>query len=400
MAIDPTIPLQAKYTPVKFPNMLDQRARGQEVQLNQMKLQQGQQDQQEKNALRKIISQPGFDPHNQGTQQAMREAAPGRAPGVIAQSGEIQKANADAQKAKRNSAIVEIANFDTPQQALDSLSGYVAKDELSQERADNMASQIPNDMAGFKNWQVQTLRGMLSPKDQLTDRRKQGDQQLQQEKHAQTVRSDNADKAATEAAKADPVAMQRERYERAAYESDISYGELVKREDYYPKVSGALEHAEDEIDSTVAAIDKLIKSGGIGEIVGHAQGRWDWLAFSDQGRAALSLYNMITAKGTLRALQSLKAASPTGASGLGSTSDGEMNTLTKSQGSLDRKQGEKDFIEGLNDYKAALMASKTRLKTVFDETYQYRNSEAYLNKGGAGGAGGNRSGYTDYNNLK
>ncbi len=167
MAIDPTIPLQAKYTPVKFPNMLDQRARGQEVQLNQMKLQQGQQDQQEKNALRKIISQPGFDPHNQGTQQAMMEAAPGRAPGVIAQLGEFQKANADAQKAKRNRAIVEIANFDTPQQALDSLSGYVGKG-LSQEQADNMASQIPNDMAGFKNWQVQTLRGMLSPKDQLT----------------------------------------------------------------------------------------------------------------------------------------------------------------------------------------------------------------------------------------
>jgi len=310
--------------------------------------------------------------------------------------GEFQKANADAQKAKRNRAIGEIVNFDTPQQALDSLSGYVGKG-LSQEQADNMASQIPNDMAGFKNWQVQTLRGMLSPEDQLGDRRKQEDQRIQWEKHAQDMRSDNADKAAAEAAKADPVAMQREMYERAAYESNISVGELVKREDYYPKVSGALEHAEDEIDSTVAAIDKLIKSGGIGEIVGHAQGRWDWLAFSDQGRAALSLYNMITAKGTLRALQSLKAASPTGASGLGSTSDGEMNTLTKSQGSLDRKQGEKDFIEGLNDYKAALIASKTRLRTVFDETYQYRNSEAYLNKGGAGG---NPSGYTDYNDLK
>ena len=389
MAIDPTIPLQAKYTPVKFPNMLDQRARGQEVQLNQMKLQQGQQDQQEKNALRKIISQPGFDPDNQGTQQAMMQAAPSHAPGVLAKLGEIQTANADAQKAKRNRAIGEIVNFDTPQQALDSLSGYVGKG-LSQEQADNMASQIPNDQAGFKNWQVKTLRGMLSPKDQLGDRREQEELQLQREQQAQDMRS-------AKAAKADPVAMQRERYERAAYESDISYGELVKREDYYPKVSGALEHAEDEIDSTVAAIDKLIKSGGIGEIVGHAQGRWDWLAFSDQGRAALSLYNMITAKGTLRALQSLKAASPTGASGLGSTSDGEMNTLTKSQGSLDRIQGEKDFIEGLNDYKAALMASKTRLKTVFDETYQYRNSEAYLNKGGAGG---NPSGYTDYNDLK
>ena len=391
MAIDPTIPLQAKYTPVKFPNMLDQRARGQEVQLNQMKLQQGQQDQQEKNALRKIISQPGFDPHNQGTQQTMLQVAPSLAPGVISQFGEFQKANADAQKAKRNSAIVEIANFDTPQQALDSLSGYVGKG-LSQEQADNMASQIPNDQAGFKNWQVKTLRGMLSPKDQLGDRREQEELQLQREQQAQDMRS-------AKAAKADPVAMQREMYERAAYESDISYGELVKREDYYPKVSGALEHAEDEIDSTVAAIDKLIKSGGIGEIVGHAQGRWDWLAFSDQGRAALSLYNMITAKGTLRALQSLKAASPTGASGLGSTSDGEMNTLTKSQGSLDRIQGEKDFIEGLNDYKAALMASKTRLKTVFDETYQYRNSEAYLNKGGAGG---NPSGDIDidYSDLK
>jgi hypothetical protein len=188
-------------------------------------------------------------------------------------------------------------------------------------------------------------------------------------------------------------------YERAAYESNISVGELTKREDYYPKVSGALEHAEDEIDSIVEAIDKLIINPGIGEIVGHAQGRTDWLAFSDQGRAALSQYNMIAAKGTLRALQSLKAMSPRGSSGLGATSDNEMNTLTQSQASIDRKQGEKAFIAGLTDFRDELKASKTRLKTVFDETYNYRNSEAYLNKGGAGG---NPSGVidVDLNDLK
>jgi hypothetical protein len=315
---------------------------------------------------------------------------------VIAKFGEGRKANDDAQQAKRNRAIGEIVNFDTPQQARDSLSGYVAKNEITQEWADNTASQIPNDMAGFKNWQVQTLRGMLSPEKQLMDRRKQGDQQLQQKKHAQTVRSDNADRQALGQAKADPVAMQREMYERAAYESNISVGELTKREDHYPKVSGALEHAEDEIDSTVAAIDKLIKSPGLGEISGFAQGRTDWLATSDQGRAALSLYNMITAKGTLRALQSLKEASPVGASGLGSTSEGEMNTLKQSQGSIDRVQGTKAFIAGLTEYRDKLKASKTRLKTVFDDTYQYRNSEAYLNKR----SGGNRSGVIDYNDLK
>jgi len=393
MAIDPTIPLQAKYTPVKFPNMLEQRARGQEVQLNQMQLQQGQQDQQEKNALRKIISQPGFDPHNQGTQQAMREAAPGRAPGVIAQLGEIQKANADAQKAKRNSAIVEIANFDTPQQALDSLSGYVAKDELSQERADNMASQIPNDMAGFKNWQVKTLRSMLSPEKQL-------EHQLQWEKHAQDMRSANAEMAATEAAKADPAAMQKALYERVAYESDISVEELTKREDAYTKVNGALDHAEAEIDATVTAIDNLITSPGLGEIAGYYQGATDKLATSEQGQAALSLYNMVKAQGTLRALQNLREVSTNGASGLGVASDNDMILLAQSQGSIDRKQGVKDLVAGLMVYRTKLVASKTSAKNVFAETYQYRNSEAYLNKGGAGGAGGNRSGYTDYNDLK
>ena len=392
MAIDPTIPLQAKYTPVKFPNVLEQRARGQEVQLNQMKLQQGQQDQQEKNALRKIISQPGFDPYNQGTQQAMMEAAPGRAPGVIAQLREIQTANADAQKAKRNRAIVEIANFDTPQQALDSLSGYVGKG-LSQEQADNMASQIPNDMAGFKNWKVQTLRGMLSPKDQL-------EHQLQREKHALTVRSANAEMAATEAAKADPAAMQKALYERVAYESDISVEELTKREDAYTKVNGALDHAEAEIDATVTAIDNLITSPGLGEIAGYYQGATDKLATSEQGQAALSLYNMVKAQGTLRALQNLREVSTNGASGLGVASDNDMILLAQSQGSIDRKQGVKDLVAGLMVYRTKLVASKTSAKNVFAETYQYRNSEAYLNKGGAGGAGGNRSGYTDYNDLK
>ena len=392
MAIDPTIPLQAKYTPVKFPNMLDQRARGQEVQLNQMQLQQGQQDQQEKNALRKIISQPGFDPDNQGTQQAMMQAAPSHAPGVLAKLGEIQTANADAQKAKRNSAIVEIANFDTPQQALDSLSGYVAKDELSQERADNMASQIPNDMAGFKNWQVKTLRSMLSPEKQL-------EHQLQWEKHAQDMRSANAEMAATEAAKADPAAMQKALYERVAYESDISVEELTKREDAYTKVNGALDHAEAEIDATVTAIDNLITSPGLGEIAGYYQGATDKLATSEQGQAALSLYNMVKAQGTLRALQNLREVSTNGASGLGVASDNDMILLAQSQGSIDRKQGVKDLVAGLMVYRTKLVASKTSAKNVFTETYNYRNSEAYRNKGGAGG---NPSGAIDIdlNDLK
>ena len=392
MAIDPTIPLQAKYTPVKFPNMLDQRARGQEVQLNQMKLQQGQQDQQEKNALRKIISQPGFDPHNQGTQQTMLQVAPSLAPGVISQFGEFQKANADAQKAKRNRAIGEIVNFDTPQQALDSLSGYEGKG-LSQEQADNMASQIPNDMAGFKNWQVKTLRGMLSPKDQLGDRREQEELQLQREQQAQDMRS-------AKAAKADPVAMQREMYERAAYESNISVGELVKREDAFTKVNGALDHAQAEIDATVTAIDNLIASPGLGEIAGYAQGGTEKLATSADGQAALSLYNMVMAKGTLRALQGLREVSTNGASGLGIATDNDMILLSDSQASIDRRQGVKKLVANLQVYKAKLIASKARGKNVFNETYQYRNSEAYLNKGGAGGAGGNRSGYTDYNDLK
>jgi len=399
MAIDPTIPLQAKYTPVKFPNMLDQRARGQEVQLNQMQLQQGQQDQQEKNALRKIISQPGFDPHNQGTQQTMLQVAPSLAPGVISQFGEFQKANADAQKAKRNRAIGEIVNFDTPQQALDSLSGYVGKG-LSQEQADNMASQIPNDMAGFKNWQVQTLRGMLSPEDQLGDRRNQEEHQLQREKHALTVRSANAEMAAAEAAKAGPAAMQKAMYERVAYESDISVEELTKREDAYTKVNGALDHAGVSIDATVTAIDNLIKSPGLGEIAGYAQGGTEKLATSADGQAALSLYNMVKAQGTLRALQNLREVSTNGASGLGVATDNDMILLAESQASIDRRQGVKNLVAGLQVYKAKLIASKARGKNVFTETYQYRNSEAYLNKGGAGGAGGNRSGYTDYNNLK
>ena len=389
MAIDPTIPLQAKYTPVKFPNMLEQRARGQEVQLNQMQLQQGQQDQQEKNALRKIISQPGFDPHNQGTQQTMLQVAPSLAPGVISQFGEFQKANADAQQAKRIRAIGEIVNLDTPQQARDSLSGYVAKGTLKQEWADNTASQIPNDMAGFKNWQVKTLRGMLSPKDQLGDRREQEELQLQREQQAQDMRS-------AKAAKADPAAMQKAMYERVASESYISVEELTKREDAWTKVNGALEHAEDEIDSVVKSIDELIKNPSLSEITGSVQGRVDWFTTSEQGLAALSLYNMIMAKGTLRAMQDLKAASPTGSTGMGGTSDGEMLTLAQSQGSIDRKQGKKYLIAGLRAYKAELLGSKTRLRNVVDETYQYRNGEAYHNAR----SGGTRSGYTDYNDLK
>jgi len=49
----------------------------------------------------------------------MLQVAPSIAPGVISQFGEFQKANADAQQAKRIRAIGEIVNLDTPQQARD-----------------------------------------------------------------------------------------------------------------------------------------------------------------------------------------------------------------------------------------------------------------------------------------
>jgi len=76
-----------------------------------------------------------------------------------------------------------------------------------------------------------------------------------------------------------------------------------------------------------------------------------------------------------------------------------MILLSDSQASIDRRQGVKNLVANLQVYKAKLIASKARGKNVFTETYQYRNSEAYLNKGGAGG---NPSGDIDidYNDLK
>ena len=121
------------------------------------------------------------------------------------------------------------------------------------------------------------------------------------------------------------------------------------------------------------------------------------MATSADGQAALSLYNMVMAQGTLRALQDLRAVSPKGSSGLGPATDNDIILLAQSQGSIDRRQGVKNLVAGLWVYRAKLVDSKTSAKNVFTETYQYRNSEAYLNKGGAGG---NQSGYTDYNDLK
>jgi hypothetical protein len=91
--------------------------------------------------------------------------------------------------------------------------------------------------------------------------------------------------------------------------------------------------------------------------------------------------------------------STNGASGLGIATDNDMILLSDSQASINRGQGVKNLVATLKVYRAKLVASKTSAKNVFNETYNYRNSEAYLNKGGAGG---NPSGDIDidYNDLK
>ena len=90
MPIDPSIAMGVR--PLEVPNQLAQYGQlmqlqqGQQAsQLNQMKMQEYQRGVQEQNAMRGIISQPGFDPMNPAHQNQLYSVAPSLAPKYIEQ---------------------------------------------------------------------------------------------------------------------------------------------------------------------------------------------------------------------------------------------------------------------------------------------------------------------------
>lgn len=146
--------------------------------------------------------------------------------------------------------------------------------------------------------------------------------------------------------------------------------ELQRREATYPQAKGAIEGFEAKSESFINDLKTLRDHPGLGEITGFVAGNVP-TALSGNGRAAIALYNKITAKGGFQELQDLRAASKTGGA-LGSISNQEGKQLIASFAAIDRRQNAEDVRNALNLAISDVEGSRARMRQVFDDTYEYR----------------------------
>lgn len=154
----------------------------------------------------------------------------------------------------------------------------------------------------------------------------------------------------------------------------IEQNRLRELEAAFPKVSGAVDNTVGELDKTIAAIDEIISpqnDTGLGDITGFggtAVGDAMTLPGSE-GAKVRAKVKQVEGRAFLAGLQTMKASSPSGATGLGATSEREGAAVTQAQAALDRAQSKEDYTKALRDYRSALVDARKNIRTTFESEY-------------------------------
>lgn len=154
----------------------------------------------------------------------------------------------------------------------------------------------------------------------------------------------------------------------------VSPKDLQKREAAYPQATSVIKGFEAKSDNFVKDLKALRDHPGLKEITGILAGRVG-TALTDDGRAALALYNKVSAKGGFQALQDLRDASKTGGA-LGNVSNQEGKQLAASFAAIDRTQNAKDVQAALDQAIGDVEGAKTRMREAYDTTYAYKAKKA------------------------
>lgn len=93
------------------------------------------------------------------------------------------------------------------------------------------------------------------------------------------------------------------------------------------------------------------------------------------GRAAQAIYDKVVAKGGFQALQDLRDASKTGGA-LGNVSNQEGKQLTASFSAIDRRQNAEDVKAAIEQAIGDIQGTKTRMREAYDSTYAYKTPAA------------------------
>lgn len=166
----------------------------------------------------------------------------------------------------------------------------------------------------------------------------------------------------------------------------ITPKELQKRNADYPAATAAIKGVESKSDAFVKDLKALRDHPGLGEITGMLAGRVN-AALSKDGRAALALYDKVTAKGGFQALQDMRAASKTGGA-LGNVSNQEGKQLVSSFAAINRTQDAADVQAALDTAIGDVEGAKARMREAYDSTYAYKNRAAAPAAPAANAAGG------------
>lgn len=170
-----------------LPNPVDQYSKalqlqqmGQANQLNKLKMDEYTRGVAEQNAMRNVMSQPGFDVYKPEHQALLLQAAPGTAPALMEKLAQVKKEQAQtehfgaqAEKSKSDVAyqkltqgLNEISNMPDAASAKASIDAHIADKSITPEKGAQLKASI-DATPDFLKWKTQTLTGMLEAKDRL-----------------------------------------------------------------------------------------------------------------------------------------------------------------------------------------------------------------------------------------
>jgi len=182
------------YRPVQIESPVNQMAaiaqlRGaQEAsQMNALKMQEYKQQQQERNALSRIMSEPGVEFGSDAFMNRVLAEAPSMYEGIATRAAQrenllAQRESREAQTQERkqklskeqlDTAIADIASFTNLGDIQADIDKKVLSGELKPEYADRIRGGLPRSDEEIPAWQMRTLRSLLSAKDRLTESREQ-----------------------------------------------------------------------------------------------------------------------------------------------------------------------------------------------------------------------------------
>ena len=416
--IDPSIALGVRPLQIESPvnqmrAMMELQGAQQQQQANALKMQEYQQQQIERNALARIMSDPNMQFGSEPFMRRVLAEAPSQYEGIATRA--TQREALEAQREERvqrkeereqklskeqlDTAIADIAGFDTLQDIQADIQRKVASGELKPEYADRVISGLPASDAEVPAWQMRTLRGLLSAKDRLSEQREQKrvgneearlrleDARVQEtQRHAKEMerisqagvdrqqlqlQETQRHNKAMENLDARRVGISEAGERRKAEMGDVALSakDIQKREAAFPQATAAIKGVEAKSASFIQDLQDLANHPGLSQITGLIAGRAPGI--TAEGRAAQAKYDKIMARGGFQALQEMRDMSKTGGA-LGNVSNQEGKQLQASFAAIDRRQDAADVKKSIEQAIADIEGAKVRMREAYTDTYAYR----------------------------